>query len=394
MLKALGTRLKNKLLGIPADLMAYGQKRKKLLVFLAGTALASTALQFTPGLTSKPAKDYFEEQGIPAAMAEEFHTKNIRVYDRYNPLYPVHLGGFAVRALNEESKNASAFQKAYKYPANVVTGYVTGIGTFFSLYIPPYKSIDAFSVKTPLSAATRECFVRPPGRMTLQSFLNEFTGTGGEVTFMTRKGDAELAKVLKDFALLHELRHCDQNPDMPVIINESDADIRAFEIMQRSGNYRPEMIEEARHIIAELRIFNGVRGDVAHMSKSAVNLGPQAPASTFDDEYATHHLRSLIDLSYRMDEKRLKDIFGENMAHHEKAYHITQALIASGGLDTRPVVLEKAREFVSSVEYFNALAEGGMITRDNLSAKIRVEGLDKPYAPVPEKKPAARPATS
>jgi hypothetical protein len=392
-IKKLDAWLTAKILRAQQKVKAFCRREKRILSLLAGGALASTILQLSPGFTSKTGKDYLEEQGLPAAVAEEFHTKNIRVYDRYNPLYPIHLGGFTVRALHPELKDAG-LEKTYSYPLAVVSGYYLGIKTFFSLYIPPYRSVDAFSVKTPLSLEARACFVRPPGRMTAQEFLNEFTGTDDSIVFTTKTDPARLSKALKDFALLHELRHCDQDLRMDTIVNETDADVGAFEIMRRSGLYAPETLEELRHIVAQLRIFNGAKGDIEHMSKTAMDRGPQTPAATLDDESSTRQLRMLTVQAYNLDRERLKDVFGEDMKSYEKVYHVTQALMASGILDTRPAVLTKAQEFTSSVEYFNALADGKMLTKKDLSKDVRLDYLSRPYAPVPEKKPSAAPSIS
>lgn len=363
-----------------------GKVLKRLgAIFLASAAL-STGLQYTPNLVSTKFDDFMAGRGYADNLSQNFHTGEIRVYDRFNPLYPFHLAGREVAIEWHESlkiTHLAAIPLAFETPSIYWGGLKKGFEDML-----PGSELDAYSMANNDKPSDRVNFIRPPGEFSLDSFLADFSGVdGGKLTFKNDRQD--LRDVLFAFTMLHEARHGDQEKLANMNANESDADLYAFRVLQARG-VDPALLKEAATIVAHARSLNAVlRGDAGHVSTFTLQRGSGRIFDGYQDAAAF---------------KRLHDVLGEADVRNDKAFpqrmpagqrylYLTLAMEQEGLLDEDAGMKKAAVAYVSALSYFDKAAGGKMIDPTFDISKVDLSYLTQKYKPVPDKLdvPAAAP---
>jgi hypothetical protein len=356
--------------------------RRKILkrlgaVFLASAAL-STTLQYTPNLVSTKYDEYMAGRGFDNNLSEHFHTGEIRVYDRFNPLYPFHLAGREVNLVWHEGMKTTHLAAI---PLAIATPfvYVGGLQKGF-LDMIPGSELDAYSMANNDKPSDRVNFIRPPGEFSLTSFLDDFSGMDGK-KIVFRNDREDLRNVLFEFVMLHEARHGDQEKRAYITANESDADLYAFKVMQARG-VDPALLREAATIVAHARTLNAVlRGDASHVSTFTLQRGSGRIFDGYQDAAAF---------------KRLHDVLGEADVRNDKAFparmpagqrylYLTVAMEQEGLLDEDAGMKKAAVAYVNAINYFNHASGGAMIDPKFDMSKVDLSYLTQKYKPVPDK---------
>ncbi|TAL40123.1 MAG: hypothetical protein EPN97_00755 [Alphaproteobacteria bacterium] len=364
--------------------------RRKVLKRLGGifmaSAMLSTGLQYTPGLVSVKFDDFMAGRGYADNLSQHFHTGEIRVYDRFNPLYPFHRAGREVAIEWHENMKISRFAAI---PLAVATPFIYwgGLTSGFGDMLPG-SELDAYSMANNDKPADRVNFIRPPGEFSLNSFLADFSGVdGGKLTFKNDRQD--LRDVLFAFTMLHEARHGDQEKLANANANESDADLYAFKVLQARG-VDPALLREAATIVAHARTLNAVLGgDASHVSTFTLQRGSGRIFDGYQDAAAF---------------KRLHDVLGEADVRNDLAFpprmpagqrylYLTLAMEQEGLLDEDAGMKKAAVAYVNAINYFNNASGGAMIDPKFDMSKIDLSYLTQKYKPVPDKLnvPAAAP---
>ena len=354
-------------------------------IFLA-SALLSTGLQYTPGLVSTKFDDFMAGRGFDNNLSQNFHTGEIRVYDRFNPLYPFHLAGREVALEWHENMKITHFAAiplAIETPFIYVGGLKKG---FFDML--PGSALDAYSMAPNDKPADRVNFIRPPGEFSLESFLGDFSGMNGEK--LTFKNDREdLRNVLFEFVMLHEARHGDQEKLAYANANESDADLYAFKVMQARG-VDPALLKEAATIVAHARTLNAVlRGDTGHVSTFTLQRGGARIFDSYEDAASFKRLHDVLgEADVRNDEA-----FPPKMKAGQRFAYLTIAMEQEGLLNEDAGMKKAAVAYIGAINYFNMASGGEMIDPKFDMSKIDLGYLTQKYKPVPDKLnvPAAAP---
>lgn len=353
-------------------------RRRLRNVFLASAAL-STALQFTPDLVSTKFDDFMAQKGYPADYAQHFHTGDIRVYDRYNPLYPFHLAGRAVGIVwNESLKEQHTSYIALMVGTPFI--YVSGLWQGFTEMIPFGSKLDAYSLTTNDAPRDRVNFIRPPGTFSLNGFLSDFTGVDGRA--LEFKSDrAELREVLFQFVMLHEARHGDQDHLAYVTANESDADMYAFRVLAARGVDKA-LLNEAASIVVHARAINAtLGGDAGHVSTFAMQRGHQRIFDAYQDAAAFQRLHEVLAEADRRNDA----VLPPEMRAGNRYLYLTLAMQREGLLDEDPGMKRAASVFLNAIGYFDRLSGGMIIDRGFDFEKIDLGYLTERYTPVPDK---------
>ncbi len=349
--------------------------------FLAAGTL-STVLQFTPQYVSKPLDEYMASKGYPADFSQNFHTKEIRVYDRTNPLYPFHLAGRETgmiwhEALKERHLGLIGLSLlAVTTPINYAGSLFDG----FTQMIPGGSALDAYSMANNDEVSTRVNFIRPPGEFSLPSFLNDFSGLDGTKMHFQHNAD-DIRKVLFEFVMLHEARHGDQQKLAYITANESDADLYAFRVLAARG-VDPGLLQEAAQIVAHARAINAtVHGDAGHVSTFAMIRGEQRIFDAHQDADAFARLHGILHEADKLND----GAFPASMPVGNRYLYLTLALAKSGLIDEDAGMKRAASAFIASTSYFNDVSGKRIIDGSYDLSKINLKYLTQKYVPVPDR---------
>lgn len=368
---------------------------KRLLVSSVAAAAISTGTHYFPDSVSTPFNQHMAEQGHAANFGDHFHAANIRVYDRWNPLYPFHLAGLGAkmswRMVDEENEGGAFYRGASKavgtaviYPAMLFKGFTT-------LAMP--HPLDAFAVPNTAPHAERDIFIRPPGKVNLEDFIKDF-GRVNSDTLKFKNDTKEIERVLYEYIMLHEARHGDQRSDVATSLNEADADKYAFRVLEARGN-KQELLTEVRDIITHSRTMASVLGGGTSHTTSLALLRPhQSPYESYKDEAALKRLHDVLNDADAMN----SGVFGDNIGRGNRLIYLAAAINKSGVADRDPDMKQALGMFLRASLYFDSVTGGGMITNFDID-KINVDYLRKEYKPVEDKlqtpaaaAPKARPA--
>lgn len=370
-----------------AVLKSRGRKTLRRIrnIFLASATL-STGLQFAPDLVSSKFDDYMKAQGYTQTYSDHFHTGDIRVYDRYNPLYPFHLAGKSVAVTWDQAmreNHTSYFDLTLATP--LIYGNTLWKG--FTDMLPFGSDLDAYSITTNGAPEDRTNFIRPPGQFSLNSFLRDFSGVEGRALEFTSDRD-ELRDVLFQFVMLHEARHGDQNRAAFMTANESDADLYAFRVLSARGVDRT-LLNEAANIVLHARALNAtLAGDAGHASTFSMQRGGQRIFDAHQDAAAFDRLHTVLAEADRRNDAN----FAPDMPVGNRYLYLTMAMNNEGLLNEDPGLRKAAVAFVRSIEYFNNLSDGMIIDPGYDLSGLDLDYLTKPYTPVPDKlQPPPRP---
>ncbi|MDP2206948.1 MAG: hypothetical protein Q8K65_11650 [Alphaproteobacteria bacterium] len=369
---------------------------KRILLTSVAAAAISTGTHYAPDSVSTPFNTYMTEKGHAENFHDHFHAKNIRVYDRWNPLYPFHLAGQGVKITwseidqDKESGNAAkAFGKAVTTPIVYYSMLFKGVG---DLILP--HPIDAYALSGNAPHDQREVFIRPPKAINLDDFISDFGRVNtAEMTF--KNDTAELERVIFEYIMLHEARHGDQNKGVAVSLNEADADRYAFDVLAARGN-KTELLSEARAIITHSRTMSSVLGGGTSHTTSVALLRPYAtPYNAYRDEAALSRLHKVLSDADIMN----KDAFPEDMSRGNRFVYMAAAL-KKQGLAARDPDMQMATDmFLNAAGFFNEASGGAIIDRSFNIDKINMGYLQQQYKPVEDKlapkaeqqRPAPRP---
>lgn len=354
---------------------------------------AAALIQFAPQLTTRSLDKDIEAKKIPVTLQENFHTEDIRVYHRYNPLQIFHQAGH-LTALNFDKENL--YRSLLLSPVIYVGAFAQATGTFF--FPAP---IDAFSIAPDHPIDTRSCFIRPPKAQTASDFVESFGRFTEESLDFTFKSDPQkLSKVFYTFVMAHEARHCDQDKDMyGSSLNEADADLFAFRLLEQKMQDKAE-IAEAKEIMQHLRHILAIRGDLGHFSTVSLQRGSQTPMQAELEYSVPETLRRIMSQAIAKN----NDLLPVGSAT-QKIYAIGKHMLKAGTFkpvkgDTAETAAFKAhlqegvQNYIKGVDYFNKLSGGKILKWDTSNAPFDLRYLHKNYLPVPDKlkapvKPAA-----
>lgn len=351
--------------------------RRRLVAAFTLAGAVSTGLQYAPGLVSKDLDTYMADKGYSGDYSQHFHTGDIRVYDRFNPLYPFHLAGREVGTIWHEGLKDS---HATAVPLAIATPFVyTGAMIKGFLDMVPGSKLDAYSMANNDAPKDRVNFIRPPGEFSLQQFLKDFSGIKSEMKFQNSHEDLKDALFL--FVMLHEARHGDQEKRAYITANESDADLYAFKVMQARG-FSPELLAETATIVTHARSINSaIGGDASHASTFSMMRGKVRIFDAHQDAAAFDRLHSMLREADALNDAA----FSPEMPTGNRYYHIARAMHERGMLDKDPAMKNAAAVFINAVVYFNQASGGTVIDQKYDMGKIDFSYLTKEYQPVPDK---------
>lgn len=373
-----------------------GRLLKRLFKIYAASAALSVGLQYAPDMVSQPLDNFMASKGYDNNYSQHFHTPEIRVYDRYNPLYPFHRAGRTVGMVwheNLKSNHLLAIPLAMGTPIL----YTQELWTGFTDMLPGSK-LDAWSIAPNDPLPERTNFIRPPGDFSLEGFMRDFSGQNGKKLVFNNDRD-ELRSVLFEFVMLHEARHGDQQKLAIETANESDADLYAFKVLLARG-VKPALAQEAATIVAHARSIQGaVGGDPGHVTTFTLARGGQRIFDAHQDAASFQRLHDLLKEADGMNDKA----FAPGTPIGNRYFYLTLAMHGAGLLNEDPGLKKAAGAFLASIDYFDAMAGGKIIDQNYDLEKIDLRYLTQQYKPVPDKlrvqppkplPPAARPPNS
>lgn len=374
----------------------YSQKKKKkrswLWTYYLGSAAMAVAMQFAPqSWYSQSLGEHMAAKGVAVENAEQYYSaNNIRVYSRSNPLYIWHEAGNMTKHVVGEALKDPSTDVVSKGISVISTPLVFGIGLFqtTTTFILPHP-LDAHALVPDQPLDQRTCFIRPPGDVSADKFVNKFTGFDVEdYKFKSDKG--ELRKIFYTYVMGHEARHCDQNMKLHTSsLNEADADLYALRLVTALTGNSPAS-QEAQTILEHVRIKNAVAGsDAYHGSTLALERMGQTPMDAQQDYANASTLnRMLRDADEMNKEAMIKGAKDGEMEKVERFYHLTRAMLDGGYLKDNPALVQTAQSFVNSMEYFQGVSGGEVIKTDHAQVKTDLSYLTRQYLPAPDKIPA------
>ncbi|MDI1227071.1 MAG: hypothetical protein PSY14_05250 [bacterium] len=357
---------------------------KKLALVFAASAALSTGLQYAPDLVSTKFDDFMAQKNHGGDYTQHFHAADIRVYDRFNPLYPFHLAGQTTKLTWQEGMAEGGFAAV---PLTIVTPFLYGSALWkgFTDMLPGNK-LDAYSISNDEDLKQREVFIRPPGDFSLTRFMGDFSGVNGQKLEFQSDRD-ELRDILFKFVMLHEARHGDQIKGAYAPANEADADLYAFKVMKARGTDE-KLLNEAATIVAHARAINGaVGGDYGHASTFTFQRGGQRIFDAHQDAAAFDRLHTLLA---DIDSKNHK-AFPDTMPRGNRYFYLTLAMHKQGLLEEDPGLKKAADAFIRSLVYFDKASNGKIIDASYDLSKIDLGYLTEKYKPVPDKLTPAKP---
>jgi len=355
---------------------------KRLLLTSVAAAAISTGTHYAPDSVSTPFNTYMTQNGHAANFHDHFHAKEIRVYDRWNPLYPFHLAGQGVKVtwkeINEDENSGGAgkaFSKAVATPIVYYSMLFKGVG---DLILP--HPIDAYALSGNTPHSEREVFIRPPKTIDLADFISDF-GRVNTPDMKFKNDTAELERVIFEYIMLHEARHGDQDKGVATSLNESDADRYAFDVLAARGN-DAGLLSEARAIITHSRTMASVLGGGTSHTTSVALMRPYAtPYNAYRDEAALHRLHQVLKDADLMN----TDVFPEEMSRGNRYVYLAAALKKSGIAARDPDMQIATDMFLNAAGFFNRAADGALVDQRFNIDKINVSYLNQQYKPVEDK---------
>lgn len=356
---------------------------KRLLVSSVAAGALSTATQYYPDTVSTPLNQYMAEHSQSQNFDAHFHAANIRVYDRWNLLYPFHLAGQATkltwRSVDENNPDEGSFVRGLSKATATAVIYPTMLFQGFTTLALP-QPLDAFAIPNNAPHDQREVFIRPPGKIDLDDFVSDF-GRVNSNTLSFKNDKKELERVLFEYVMIHEARHGDQNIHVATSLNESDADSYAFRVLAARGN-APALLDEARDIITHSRTMASVLGGgTSHTTSLALLRTYQTPYEAYKDEASLNRLHKVLSDADAMN----KDAFTEDMSRGNRFIYLAAAINKSGVANKDPDMKQALSAFLRAAVYFDAATGGGLIQADFPLDKINVDYLGKQYKPVEDK---------
>ena len=336
---------------------------------LSAFALSAVAIQFTPKLVSDASEDYLQGNNYPATLAEKFETSNIRVYGRHNPLSSLHAIGHPLRKTWESdySLTERLSSTALSLRAMLKIAKKEGFN-----YIPPYSKITVFALPS-----KKICFIKPPnGTVKLAralSSLGRSEKLKGVKEFNLENDLTEIQDIIKTFIIAHEMRHCEQ----PIYVakdnlNETDADLYAFEVIGSAG-YSDSALQEAVKLIAAARIVSSIHTDnLLHSTGFGIITGKASPLlSSLGLEY-----RSVAKIVSHLVEK--VDFPKEIKEDDEKRYHSAKALLNSDILSKNGYKNEHffLTQYTKAYEYLNEVSNGALNVKPDFYQEIETALFD------------------
>jgi hypothetical protein len=400
-------RRKAKPVPVPAEI--YNDKRvqkavfkanrrrffKRLLLTSVAAAAISTGTHLAPDSVSTPFNAYMDEKGHGTDFHDHFHASNIRVYDRWNPLYPFHLAGQGVKltwnGADQDATSGSVtktFSKALATPVVYYSLLFKGVG---DLILP--HPIDAYSLSGNMPHSAREVFIRPPRAINLADFISDF-GLVNTPNITFRNDTSELERILFEYVMLHEARHGDQDKNVATSLNEADADRYAFDVLAARGN-REELLAEVRSIITHSRTMSSVLGGGTSHATSVALLRPYAsPYNAYRDEAALNRLHRVLRDADTMN----KDVFPEDMSRGNRFVYLAMALKQQNLTSQDPDMRLAIDMFLTAIDFFDTAAGGALVNRSFRIDQIKTGYLQQRYKPVEDKlqpqSPAPKPRPS
>jgi hypothetical protein len=371
------------------------KKRSWLWTYYLASAAMAIGMQFAPqGWYSSSLDEHMAKQGVPVENMNQYYSaKDIRVYSRSNPLYIWHEAGNMTKQVVGEAWRDPASGGAGKAIAVVSTPLTFGVALFqtTTTFILPHP-LDAHALVPDKPLNERECYIRPPGNISADKFVYKFTGF--DVDRYKFKSDKEdLRKIFYTYVMGHEARHCDQNMKLHTSsLNEADADLYALRLV-RALNANSPATQEAQTILEHVRIKNAVAGsDAYHGSTLTLQRMKQTPMDAQMDYASASTLNRLLKDADEMNKGSLLKVGKDGeMEKNERFYHIARALIDGGYLDGQPPVLQTAKSFVSSMDFFQEYSGGKVIKTDHARTSVDLSYLTRQYQPAPDKIPATAP---
>ncbi len=355
---------------------------KRLLVSSVAAAAISTGTQYYPDTVSTPLDQYMADKGHTPDFSIHFHAANIRVYDRWNPLYPFHLAGQGAKltwqAIDADPEGgpigkgiSKGLSTAIIYPSMLFQGFST-------LLMP--NALDAYAIPNDAPHDKREVFIRPPGEIKIADFISDFGRVNSDKLYFNNS-PKDLERVLYQYIMLHEARHGDQRTDVATSLNEADADRYAFSVLAARG-HKKELLDEALAIITHSRTMASVLGGGTSHTTSVALLRPyQTPYAAYKDEAALQRLHKVLSDADVMN----KDVFPKDMSRGNRFIYLAGAMNKQGVADKDPDMKLALSMFVNAAVYFNMVTGGSMIDTSFDLQKINISYLQQQYKPVEDK---------
>lgn len=356
---------------------------KRVLVSGVAAAAISTGTQYYPDTVSTPLNQYMADKGHTPDFSIHFHAANIRVYDRWNPLYPFHVAGQGAKltwqAIDADPEAGGSISKGISKGLSTAIVYPTMLFQGFSTLLMP-NALDAYAIPNDAPHSKREVFIRPPGEIKIADFLSDFSRVSSDKLYFQNE-PKDLERVLYQYIMLHEARHGDQRTDVATSLNEADADRYAFSVLAARG-HKKELLDEALSIITHSRTMASVLGGGTSHTTSVALLRPyQTPYAAYKDEAALQRLHKVLTDAEVMN----KDAFPEDMGRGNRFIYLAGAMNKQGVANNDPEMKLALNMFVSAAVYFNMVTGGAMINTEFDLKKINIGYLQQQYKPVEDK---------
>jgi hypothetical protein len=358
-------------------------ERKKSLkrlgiAFLAATTLSTSLTVVSmqkPELHSKSFDEFMSEKGYPGDLSQHFHAREIRVYDRSNLLYPFHLAGRLTAAAWTSKGDMGPVTRTVASPFLYLGGLIKGFNDMWN-----DSAFDAYSISNDNAPADRVNYIRPAADFTLDNLIRSFTGLEAKDFKFDNKRE-DLQRVLFEWVMLHEARHGDQDKEAFSGLNESDADVYAFRILQARGE-DPRLLAEVQTIVKNLRAVSGTAGDFFHASTFAQNRGGGRSLDAIYDAEAFDDFHSVLS---SVETANKKEVFPKEAKRMQRLYYLAVALQKAGALKENAGAEKAAKAFTGAMRYFDGLSGGKIIDPAFDAGKINLGPLFRQYLPVPDK---------
>ena len=356
---------------------------KRLLVSGVAAAAISTGTQYYPDTVSTPLDQYMANKGHTPDFSIHFHAANIRVYDRWNPLYPFHVAGQGAKltwqSIDADPEISGPISKGISKGLSTAIVYPTMLFQGFSTLLMP-NALDAYAIPNDAPHNKREVFIRPPGQIKIADFISDFGHVNSDKLYFQNE-PKDLERVLYQYVMLHEARHGDQRTDVATSLNEADADRYAFSVLAARG-HKKELLSEALSIITHSRTMASVLGGGTSHTTSVALLRPyQTPYGAYKDEAALQRLHKVLSDAEVMN----KDVFPEDMGRGSRFIYLAGAMNKQGVANQDPDMKLALNMFVGAVAYFNGVTGGAIVNTEFDLKKINIRYLQEQYKPVEDK---------
>ena len=330
----------------------------------------AAAMQEMPELSSSPADEYLRANNYPDSVAQNYDTSKMRVYQRNNPLYALHQAGRPLAGFSDNPQSTS--KKLVQLPFVMLGIGVKASAELFRSDV----SINAFA--DPDNG--EECFIRPPKEeFNLADAVLHSSGIFGMTSLDEVVTDApadEVTLAFRTVIMAHEMRHCEQPRHEYVAIKESDADLKAIEVLRQSG-YDEAVVKETYQLMAASRVVGALVSDMSHDTSTSIFNGQAG----FYDVVRTGTAHRGVGLL--AGDVVANHRFPQDMPYAERRYHAVEALLHDGALRPfGPDAVAYAELYLKAYQRLNKFAGDTLITDAEYAPKIdlgflrRNTGLD------------------